>query len=236
MEADGDLSKGMFHHSIPEGDILLFGFKCVITDSSPTTPTSCEKPLLRIVLKDDFSKTFVQILPVDLEDIYNKLRTDTFTELHTTAAELTCSVNEGSVGHPVPFVYNLNLHSLVMPKQRRRSSLGSTSACSVAACPIQYTIISEGSEWIVSGKIQGLIKPNPGSDSMPIHFLGIPTNSGILRDYPALHLEYLPMKDSCNGSKPAPPIFVQCKTPASFQSFAYTTSLSLAIPATLDEY
>lgn len=231
VEADGDLSKGMFQHAIPEGDILLFGFKCVLTDSSQID-TACSKPLLRIVLKDDFGKTFVQILPVNLEDVYNKVRKDSSTELFATTAELTCSVDEGSVGHPVPFVYTLNLSSLMTPRQRR-SSLGNMSVCSLAVRPIQYTIVSEGSEWIVSGKVQGLIKPNPGSDSLSIHFRGIPTNSGILRDFPVLYLDYLLMKDSC---APSPPIFVQCKKPDSFQSFAYTTSLSLAIPAALDEF
>jgi hypothetical protein len=231
VEAYGDLSNGMFQHTIPEGDILLFGFKCVLTDSSQIDPP-CTKPLLRIVLKDEFGKTFVQILPVNLEDVYNKVRKDSSTELFATTAELTCSVDEGSVGHPVPFVYTLNLSSLMTPRQRR-SSLCNMSVCSSAVRPIQYTIVSEGSEWIVSGKVQGLIKPNTGSDSLSIHFRGIPTNSGILRDFPALYLDYLPIKDSC---APSPPIFVQCKKPDSFQSFAYTTSLSLAVPAALDEF
>ncbi|KAL7432472.1 hypothetical protein ACHAXH_001767 [Discostella pseudostelligera] len=231
VEADGDLSNGMFQHAIPEGDILLFGFKCVLTDSSQIDPP-CTKPMLRIVLKDEFGKTFVQILPVNLEDVYNKVRKDSSTELFATTAELTCSVDEGSVGHPVPFVYTLNLSSLMTPRQRR-SSLCNMSVCSSAVRPIQYTIVSEGSEWIVSGKVQGLIKPNTGSDSLSIHFRGIPTNSGILRDFPALYLDYLPIKDSC---APSPPIFVQCKKPDSFQSFAYTTSLSLAVPAALDEF
>ena len=232
LSVEEDLSKGMFEHSIPEGDILLFGFRCVLTDSSPKVPTGL-KPLLRIVLKDDFGKTFVQILPVDLDDTYDKLLKDTSTEQFSTTAELTCSVDEGIVGHPVPFVFTLNLSSLMTPKQRRRPSIGNTSVCSLAVRPIQYTIISEGSEWIVSGKVQGLIKPNPESDSIAIPFRGIPTNSGILRDFPGLYLEYLPLNDS---SMPPAPISVQCQKPDTFQSFAYTTSLSLAVPAALNEF
>jgi hypothetical protein len=107
---------------------------------------------------------------------------------------------------------------------------------SAHGCPILYKIVSDGTEWIVSGKVQGLIKSSPGSESVSIHFRGIPTQSGILRNFPELYLEYLPMKTSDSVSTSSPPIAVQCKSPICFQSFAYTTSLSLAVPATMDEF
>ena len=58
VEEGGDLNKGMFRHAIPEGEMLLFIFKCVRTDllSKPI----CKKPLLRVVLQDDFGKSFVR--------------------------------------------------------------------------------------------------------------------------------------------------------------------------------
>jgi len=237
VEEDGDLNKGMFHHAIAEGEMLLFGFKCIRTDSSENQP-ACERPLLRVVLQDDFGKTFLQVLPVNLEDVYKKLRKeDVYAELYTATAELTCSAEEGTVGNPVPFEYNLNLQSLMMPKQRRRASLGNTSVSSVPGCPILYTIVSDGSDWIVSGKVQGLIKPSTDSESMSLQFRGIPTQSGILRNFPELFLEYLLMEDSDDlDTTSSPPIAVQCKNPDCFQSFAYTTSLSLAIPAVLEEF
>ena len=108
---------------------------------------------------------------------------------------------------------------------------GNVSVASVAGHPLLYTIVSDGSDWIVSGKVQGLIKLSPGSESYSLQFRGIPTQSGILRNFPELFLEYLPMNDSVSS----PPITVQCKNPDCFQSFAYTTSLSLAVPATLEE-
>ncbi|KAL7526345.1 hypothetical protein ACHAXR_002244, partial [Thalassiosira sp. AJA248-18] len=149
VEEDGDLNKGMFHHAIPEGEMLLFGFKCIRTDTSEMEPI-CERPLLRVVLQDDFGKTFLQVLPLCLEDIYKKLRKeDVYAELYTATAELTCSAEEGTVGHPVPFVYDLNLQSLTSPRQRRRTSLGNASVMSsVSGCSILYTIVSDGSDWI----------------------------------------------------------------------------------------
>jgi len=255
VEEDGDLNKGMYHHAIPEGEMLLFGFKCVRTDNSTSSPEKeeprCERPLLRVVLQDDFGKTFLQVLPVNLEDIYKKLRKeDVHAELYTATAELTCATGEGTVGHPVPFAYELNLQSLVTPRQRRRASLGTASVASgtVAGCPMLYTIVSDGSDWIVSGKVQGLLRPSPGmeeSEMISLQFRGIPTQSGILRNFPELFLEYLPTKDNhdrnCStavipDNPSRPPITVQCKNPDCFQSFAYTTSLSLAVPALLEEF
>ena len=240
VEEDGDLNKGMFRHAIPEGEMLLLGFKCLRSDSSGKEPR-CEKPLLRVVLQDDFGKTFLQVLPVHLEEMYKKLRKeDDYAELYTATAELTCSSEEGAVGHPVPFVYDLNLQSLVTPRQRKRPSLqGNASVSSIYDCPILYTIVSDGCDWIVSGKVQGLIKPSPRSESLSIRFRGIPTKSGILYNFPKLYLEYLPMNNSSDADhlvSPPPPITVQCHNPDSFQSFAYTSSLSLAVPATLEEF
>ena len=236
VEEDGDLNKDMFRHAIPEGEMLLFGFRCVRTNT-PEMGTSCERPLLRVVLQDDFGKTFLQVLPVNLEDIYKKLRKEDYAELYTASAELACSAEEGTVGHPVPFVYELNLQSLMSPRQRRRASLGAASVSSILGCPILYTIISDGSDWIVSGKVQGLIKLLPETETLSLQFRGIPTKSGILRNFPELFLEYLPNKDpAIQDMTSPPPITVQCKNPDSFQSYAYTTSLSLAVPATLDEF
>jgi hypothetical protein len=234
VDVDGDLNMGMFHHAILEGEMLLFGFKCIRTHAS-VMEIRCEKPLLRVVLQDDFGKTFLQVLPVNLAGIYKELLNED-AELYTASAELTCSADEGTVGHPVPFAYDLNLQSLMTPRQRKRASLDNASVSSAHGCPILFTIVSDGSEWIVSGKVQGLIKPSPGSESVSLHFRGIPTQSGILRSFPELYLEYLPMKNSDSVSASSPPITVQCKNPICFQSFAYTTSLSLAVPATMDEF
>lgn len=230
---DGDLNKGMFQHAIPEGEMLLFGFKCTRNELSETADSICERPLLRVVLQDDFGKTFLQVLPVHLEEIYKKLRKENnYAELYTATAELKCSLEEGAVGRPVPFAYDLNLQSLVTPKQRKGALLkGNASLSSVHDCPILYTIVSDGCDWIVSGNVQGLIKPSPGKQSLSLRFRAIPVQSGILRNFPELYLEYLPTtKNSLS-----PPITVQCHNPVSFQSFAYTSSHSLAVPAQIVE-
>jgi len=180
------------------------------------------------------------VLPVNLENIYKKLqKEDIYSELYTATAVLTCSAEEGTVGHPVPFAFDLNLQSLMTPRQRRTASSGSVSVCSVFGQKILYTIVSKGSDWIVSGKVQGVIKPSSDSESTLLHFRAIPTQSGVLRNFPELFLEYMPSLDPLNKHDPntaLPPIAVQCKNPEFFQSFAYTTSLSLAVPAALEEF
>jgi len=233
VEEDGDLNKGMFQHAIPEGEMLLFGFKCLRADDSDEP--SNERPILRVVLQDDFGKTFLQVLPLNLDDIYKQLRKeDEYAELHNATAELVCSVKEGSVGHPVPFVYNLNLQSLISPKARRSNM--SVSVASEGPRPtVLYTIISEGSDWIVSGKVQGLID-SKRADIVSIPFRGIPTQSGLLRHFPQIIVEYLPITTLSGSKSQPPPITVLTKTPERFKSLAFTTSLSLAVPQDLEEF
>ena len=225
----------MFQHAIPEGDMLLFGFKCLRADDSDEP--SSERPILRVVLQDDFGKTFLQVLPLNLDDIYKQLRKeDEYAELHNASAELVCSINEGSVGHPVQFVYNLNLQSLISPKARRSNM--SVSVASEGPRPtVLYTIISEGSDWIVSGKVQGLID-SKRSDIVSIPFRGIPTRSGLLRHFPEIIIEYLPITTLSGSlsSSLTPPITVLTKTPERFKSLAFTNSLSLAVPQDLEEF
>jgi len=233
VEEDGDLNKGMFQHAIPEGEMLLFGFKCLRADDSDEP--SNERPILRVVLQDDFGKTFLQVLPLNLDDIYKQLRKeDEYAELHNATAELVCSIKEGSVGHPVPFVYNLNLQSLISPKARRSNM--SVSVASEGPRPtVLYTIISEGSDWIVSGKVQGLID-SKRSDIVSIPFRGIPTRSGLLRHFPEIIIEYLPITTLSGSKSLTPPITVLTKTPERFKSLAFTNSLSLAVPQDLEEF
>ncbi|KAL7463947.1 hypothetical protein ACHAXS_004298 [Conticribra weissflogii] len=239
VEEDGDLNKGMFRHAVPEGEVLLMGFKCIRTSVAEDEPTS-ERPILRVVLQDDFGKTFLQVLPINLEDIYKQLRKeDMYAEIYNATAELTCSAEEGTVGHPVPFSYKLNLESLMLPKRRKSNNILSAgqSIASEVGCPILYTIISDGSDWIVSGKIQGIIDFASGTETLTLHFRGIPTQSGILRNFPELLLKYLPSKSANkNLVDMLPPITVQCRNPDFFKSMAYTTSTSLAAPAGIDDF
>lgn len=229
LDEGGDFNEGMFGHAIPEGEMLLLGFRCIRCEDSNK---QFKRPVLRVVLQDDFGKTFLQVLPLNLEDIYKQLRKeDMYAESYNATAELTCSAKEGTVGHPVPFVYNVDLQSLISPKRKANGH----SIASDAGCPILYTILSEGSDWIVSGKVQGLLDLSSQSETITLQVRGIPTQSGILRNFPELFLEYLPAgKDAKNFV--TPPITVQCRNPECFKSMAYTTSLSLAVPAGVDEF
>lgn len=229
LSADGDFNHQMFRQAIHEGEMLMMGFKCTKSTEVLKNNTPCEKPILRVVLQDDFGKSFLQVLPLNLERIYNQIsKEDTYVEMYTATAELQCLAMDGTVGHPVPFVYNLNTQSLTMPKRRKRSD--SQSIVSEAGCRVLYTILSGGSDWIVSGKVQGILDLSSGADTVTLQFRGIPTQSGVLRSFPELFLEYLPGKSSIQSFE-TPPIIVQCNNPQYFKSLAYTTSTSLAVPA-----
>ncbi|EJK77176.1 hypothetical protein THAOC_01012, partial [Thalassiosira oceanica] len=119
VEDDGDLNRDMYRHAIPEGEVLLFGFRCTRVDGGDAGGNDGhERPILRVVLQDDFGKTFLQVLPVDLGSMYKKLRKeDAYSEMYQAVADLTCSAAEGTVGHPVPFSYRLDLRSLVTPRR-----------------------------------------------------------------------------------------------------------------------
>lgn len=229
MAKDGDLNDNMFQHAIHEGEILLLGFKCTRSDTWLGNNSQCERPVLRVVLQDEFGKSFLQVLPLNLENVYKQIsKEDMYAEMYTATAELTCLAEEGTVGHPVPFVYNLNTKSLMMPKRKKIS--GSQSLISEAGCAVLYTILSDGSDWIVSGKVQGLLNLSSEADTIKLQFRGIPTQSGVLRSFPELFLEYLPSKGSRQTPFDSPPITVQCKNPECFKSMAYTTSTSIAVP------
>ena len=243
VEDDGDLNRDMYRHAIPEGEVLLFGFRCKRVDGKDAGGNDKhERPILRVVLQDDFGKTFLQVLPVDLGSMYKKLRKeDAFSEMYQAVADLTCSAAEGTVGHPVPFSYQLDLRSLITPRARKRATSDSESLTSLAGRPILYTISSEGSDWIVSGKVQGLVELSEKTESTTLQFRAIPTKSGVLRRFPELFLEDLPASRGAGkavkvGGGAQPPITVQCRNPEGFRSLAYTTSLSLAVPATLEEF
>jgi len=114
----------------------------------------------------------------------------------------------------------------MMPKRTKLSD--GHSLVSEAGCPVLYTIVSDGSDWIVSGKVQGLLDlTSSDTDTITLHFRGIPTQSGLLQNFPELFLEYLPVGKK---SFETPPITVHCRNPESFKSMAYTTATSLAVP------
>ena len=265
-DGGSDLNVGLFGHAVAEGEELFFGFRCdVRSDSTATSDPGVARyvaredqlssdgnfgrPILQVVLQDEFGKTFRQVLPLDLDEYYRKLRgeQDELAGQSTASAELTCEVEEGVVGGPIRFAFRLDLAEVA----RRGSSLDDpfSPSLSCAAAPIQYAVTCRGADWILSGTVQGTIDPT--SDLLPtLEFVGIPTRSGVLRHFPEIELRYLQSSSGSTvlaagrhrpggappsrASLPPPPIAVRTRHPDSFRSLSYTHHMALACAATVE--
>ena len=57
-------------HAVVEGEELYFGFKCIrmnLNIYSLDDIDAEKKPIIHVILRDEFGKTFRQVLPFDLD-------------------------------------------------------------------------------------------------------------------------------------------------------------------------
>lgn len=228
---DGDLNDGMFGHAVAEGEELFFAFKCMRSEKIAANLSQNGKSILHVVLKDEFGKTFRQVLPLDLDSIFKSFfNQDEYASMNTAMAELTCSGLEGVVGTPIKFTFDFDLSTLTSLK-RGFSSISSDERRSSSTLPIVYTIICDETCWILCGRVQGVVDRNGVDPSkFQVEFVGIPTQSGVIKRWPEILLEY----DSSLTSAKAPPITVNVRYPEFFNSLAYTHHAALAYTSLLE--
>jgi hypothetical protein len=218
-----DLNQDLFGHAVSEGDQILFTFDC---SNSEESDECCDmEPTLDIVLEDEFGKTLVQALFLDLDQFYEQLRReDEFTCEGHVAAELLCSAAEGPVGAPVNFTYSVDIHRLSKPEKRNITS-PTHGANSVEKEPrLLYKISCDEMEWIVSGKTEGEV-----GQLFTLHFVGIPVRPGLLTRFPEIRVYY----ETISGD--LPPIELRCVLPKSFNSLPLLNQMVLACPSTDDD-
>ena len=220
---DGDMNQQMFGHAVAEGEELFFGFKCIRQDSGSSSKSPDDEPILHVILQDEFGKTFRQVLPLSLNNVFAQMRReDDFSSMNVATAELLCSSYEGVVGSPVKFTFEVDL-----------SALKSSSRL-----PIVYTVYCDEADWILGGRVQGFVADNSSDGtSFKLDFVGIPTQSGLIKRWPEIVLEYddsSPVAGGSGKSKALPPISVHSRNPEVFKSLAYTHHAALACTTLLD--
>jgi len=237
------MNQGLFERPVVEGEQLYFGFRCQIlmpdehrhrssddlVDHHQTTEsgaiarsgsltTSSNQPVLHVILRDEFDKTFRQVLPLNLNELYGSIwkkeqyRLGVFGGI-SASATLICGrdqkMREGLVGTSVPFTYRID----VLQSKRRRPRKRIKRR-------VSYRISCARGDWILGGKIRGsfdiVMSPSSSSPassteeekeekvetekedeeesiaSFDLHFVGVPSMAGVLKRFPEVKLAYLP--------------------------------------------
>jgi hypothetical protein len=205
----GDMNEEVLNQAVVEGDQISLGFICKSLESSDDSDTT---PELRIVLQDQFEKTFEQVLPLDLGGFYDDLRKiDKSEGLNAVTGELCCSGAEGLVGAPIDLTYTLDITALSVAGQSRR---------------LHYRV-SSNADWIVGGKVEGVL----GCDDMTpsLRFVGLPTRPGVLTSFPGIVVAF---DDSVGEMLP---LNVHVRGPDSFKSLSFANHVALACPDVVDK-
>ena len=248
LRVDQEFNQNLFDHTVVEGEELFFGFRCLrmethhydnhTDDTTTITTTSSvkeeeDRPVLQVILRDEFGKTFRQVLPLDLYDFYEWMKQeDACSNMNTVQAQLQSSQTEGVVGSPVIFQYHVDTSMLTTIKRRMSLNYSDTNLDNNKSKMLLFQIRSNPSDWILGGKVQGLIPLSASQSTYSLEFTGIPTRSGLLNRFPEISLlHHYP--DNVSSSTPAS-IKVQTKHPDSFKSLSYTNHMALACPSTLE--
>jgi hypothetical protein len=185
LDTDGDLNKGLFNRSVTEGEELHFGFKCLVSNKSEGGKSSESDDVahLNVTLQDQYGKSFVQVLPLNIERFYEQIDDECKMSNDTViTANVSLECLEGLVGNPVKFKCEI-------------TQTNTEKECS----PYLYILKCNDSEWIIGGKVRGSLVLADSENTHILEFIGIPTRSGTISIFPTLELTRL--DDTCSKSK-----------------------------------
>ena len=190
LESDGDANVDLFRRIISPREEVLFGFRYrKISNNNPSDYVAD----LVIELLDEFGQMHSQSIPLN---IGSKVESDSSDETRSFSSEieatLECDFSSGNIGAPVPFRYRVD----------------STNA---TGSKYEYSIASNESGWILSGKTSGTISAGGVTD---LPFIAIPTKSGSLRTFPVIKV---------HGSR-----VIVTKVPDFFHSIPHSKNIALA--------
>ena len=196
LEEKGDLNDGLFNRSVIEGEELFFGFKCRV-DLSGKLKAKDERPLLKIILQDQFNKSFLQVLPLNIDAFYQKMANECkMGKSNIATAKFSLASQEGLIGSPVVFSCDIDCGSL---KQTEKSHFLFNLSC-------------DNSDWIIGGKVRGALDISNEEKRCSLEFVGIPTRSGDIKSFPTIEL----MNQASSSF-----IKVVSKYPTSFMSLSH---------------
>ena len=127
-------------------------------------------------------------------------------------ASLKINMAEGIVGEPVAMTFQIDC-----------KGLAAVSMSNSADAAIVYKIEWEDSDWLVGGKVNGVIDAKDASPSVEI--VGIPSAPGRLARYPRIDLGY----SSATGDMI--PLNVRFQHPPPFQSHSKANDMGIAFPS-----
>lgn len=208
----GDMNQELFRYPISEGEQLSLAFTCAYMTGDKYKEG---EPVLKLVLQDEFGKTFNQVLPLDLYFFYDQMRKDKeFAGASTIDAELTCGESDGLVGAPVSFSLKIDANNVLSRKDETNILLS-------------YELISDDTDWIIGGQVKGILDCSSNKNHN-IEFVGIPTCPGIVKLFPTLSIQYeTSVEDSA-------PITVHFRHPDFFKSLSFVNHMALACPVELE--
>jgi hypothetical protein len=202
---DVDLNGDLLKCTVTDGDQLALAFDCIVIEEKETK--SSDTPMLQVKLRDDVGKVFSLALSLDLNDFYLKLwdsQTTPKASITVTAA-LRLDANEGNVGAPVMMTFAVESGGLKTDDR-----------------DLVYSIVWEGSDWLVGGKVNGIMDRSGPSASCEL--VGIPAAPGLLSRFPKISLGF------SSGNGRLTPLKVKLQHPQAFRSFSKTSEVGIAFP------
>jgi hypothetical protein len=219
VASDGDMNQDLFGHAISEGEQLTLAFNCSYAKGQEEEEDGEAEPVLRIVLQDEFEKTFNQMFPLDLYFFYDQMRRDAeYAVTNVVDAKLTCSDLEGLVGSPVTFSITIDASKVAKPPKRSGND---------KHFQLLYKVVTDETDWIVGGKVKGLLDC-AHSKEFTVEFVSIPVRPGVLKQFPTLLVQYE------SALEDAPAMTVHLSQPDVFKSLSFVNHMALACPVGLE--
>ena len=202
----GDFNGDLLKCTVSDGDQLALAFECVTGEDGKETKSS-DEPILHMKLRDDIGKVFEMDLPLDLNDLYERVWEEVVPSGSTFfTSKLSIESLEGTVGKPVSMTFTIDTHGLSQVKE--------------ASNQLVYSIASEYSEWIVGGKVDGILHCSE-SNNVTCEVIGIPTLPGVIKGFPTITLYY-------ESSERLMPLVVKSQHPPAFRSLSHTSEMAVA--------
>jgi len=212
IATSSNLNRNLLKRSISNSDQLSFAFECVVDEQSHKKLDFSQKSKMHLKLCADTGKAFSLDLLLDLDGFYSTLSRLKSPKTTDTLVSLKLEKNHGRVGEPVIMTFVIDFDSYKI----------SSSTNDLEDVCFVYSIMSGKSDWLVGGKVNGIIEL---SKSNALSCVGIPIVPGMLDHFPTITLELL----EASGS--TIPINIDCHRPDAFQSMAMTEVNGVASPS-----